>query len=405
MTDMQATHSQDADSKDNLDSNAQNQAPKRTPLYQSHVDSDGKLVDFSGWELPIHYGSQIEEHEAVRTDAGMFDVSHMVVTDIKGPDTKAWLQMLLANDVDKLKTVGKALYSGMLNEQGGVIDDLIVYLMNEDATEYRIVSNAATHDKDLAQFNKVAESFDITITERPELAMLAVQGPNAVEKLAQTKPNWADTLAALKPFVGADLTDIEGTDWFVARTGYTGEDGVEVIMHGDDAPAFFEQLKAHGIKPAGLGARDTLRMEAGMNLYGHDMDETINPYECNMGWTLALKDERDFVGRAALVSKRKQSKEDNTAMKQVGLLLTTRGVLREGMTVTINQGTDNEQTGIITSGTFSPSLKNSIAIARVPASVSDDDNVQVDLRGKGKFVDVRVLKLPFVRNGKQQFDS
>lgn len=383
----------------------QTQAPNRTPLYQSHVDSEGKMVDFSGWELPIHYGSQIEEHDAVRTDAGMFDVSHMVVTDIKGADTKAWLQKLLANDVDKLKTTGKALYSGMLNEQGGVIDDLIVYLMNDDATEYRIVSNAATRDKDMAQFNKVAKDFDITITERPELAMLAVQGPNAIEKLAQTKPKWAETLTALKPFVGADLTDIEGTDWFVARTGYTGEDGVEVIMHGDDAPAFFEQLKANGIKPAGLGARDTLRMEAGMNLYGHDMDETINPYECNMGWTLALKDERDFVGRAALVSKRKQSKDDNTAMKQVGLFLTTRGVLREGMTVTINQGTDNEQTGIITSGTFSPSLKNSIAIARVPASVSEDDSVQVDLRGKGKFVDVRVLKLPFVRNGKQQFDS
>ncbi|WP_440464895.1 glycine cleavage system aminomethyltransferase GcvT [Psychrobacter sp. ASPA161_6] len=385
--------------------NTNTSAPKRTPLYQSHVDSEGKLVDFSGWELPIHYGSQIEEHEAVRTDAGMFDVSHMVVADIKGADTKAWLQKLLANDVNKLKTAGKALYSGMLNEQGSVIDDLIVYLMNADETEYRIVSNAATRDKDMAQFNKVAEGFDITITERPELAMLAVQGPNAIEKLAQAKPSWADTLAELKPFVGADLTDIEGADWFVARTGYTGEDGVEVIMNGDDAPAFFELLKANGVKPAGLGARDTLRMEAGMNLYGHDMDETISPYECNMGWTLALKDERDFVGRAALVSKRQQSKDDNTAMKQVGLLLTTRGVLREGMTVTINQGSDNEQTGIITSGTFSPSLKNSIAIARVPASVSDDDNVQVDLRGKGKFVDVRVLKLPFVRNGKQQFDS
>ncbi|WP_010199664.1 MULTISPECIES: glycine cleavage system aminomethyltransferase GcvT [unclassified Psychrobacter] len=385
--------------------NTNTSAPKRTPLYQSHVDSEGKLVDFSGWELPIHYGSQIEEHEAVRTDAGMFDVSHMVVADIKGADTKAWLQKLLANDVNKLKTAGKALYSGMLNEQGSVIDDLIVYLMNADETEYRIVSNAATRDKDMAQFNKVAEGFDITITERPELAMLAVQGPNAIEKLAQAKPSWAETLAELKPFVGADLTDIEGADWFVARTGYTGEDGVEVIMHGDDAPAFFELLKANGVKPAGLGARDTLRMEAGMNLYGHDMDETISPYECNMGWTLALKDERDFVGRAALVSKRQQSKDDNTAMKQVGLLLTTRGVLREGMTVTINQGSDNEQTGIITSGTFSPSLKNSIAIARVPASVSEDDNVQVDLRGKGKFVDVRVLKLPFVRNGKQQFDS
>ncbi|MEZ7502610.1 glycine cleavage system aminomethyltransferase GcvT [Psychrobacter sp. Arc29] len=382
-----------------------NQTPKRTPFYQSHIDSEGKLVDFSGWELPIHYGSQIEEHEAVRTDAGMFDVSHMVVTDIKGADTKAWLQRLLANDVNKLTTAGKALYSGMLNEQGGVIDDLIVYLMNAEETEYRIVSNAATRDKDLAQFNKVAEGFNIEITERPELAMLAVQGPNAIAKLAQAKPDWADTLVGLKPFVGADLTDIEGTDWFVARTGYTGEDGVEVIMHADDAPAFFEQLKANGIKPAGLGARDTLRMEAGMNLYGHDMDETISPYECNMGWTLALKDDRAFVGREALVSKRKQSKEDNTAMKQVGLLLTTRGVLREGMTVTINQGTDNEQTGIITSGTFSPSLKNSIAIARVPASLSEDDHVQVDLRGKGKFVDVRVLKLPFVRNGKQQFDS
>jgi len=380
-------------------------APQRTPFYKSHIDSEGKLVDFSGWELPINYGSQIEEHDAVRTDAGMFDVSHMVVTDIKGADTKVWLQKLLANDVNKLTTTGKALYSGMLNEQGGVIDDLIVYLMNADETEYRIVSNAATRDKDLAQFNKVAAGFDIVITERPELAMLAVQGPNAIAKLAATKPSWADTLAGLKPFVGADLTDIEGPDWFVARTGYTGEDGVEVIMHGDDAPAFFEQLKANGIKPAGLGARDTLRMEAGMNLYGHDMDETISPYECNMGWTLALKDDRAFVGREALVSKRKQSKEDNTAMKQVGLLLTTRGVLREGMTVTINQGTDNEQTGIITSGTFSPSLKNSIAIARVPASVSEDDSVQVDLRGKGKFVDVRVLKLPFVRNGKQQFDS
>jgi aminomethyltransferase len=389
------------------DTNTQNttQAPQRTPLYQSHVDSNGKLVDFSGWELPINYGSQIEEHDAVRTDAGMFDVSHMVIVDIKGADSKAWLQTLLANDVNKLKNVGKALYSPMLNEQGGIIDDLIVYLSNSEETEYRIVSNAATRDKDMAQFEKVAEGFDVQLTERTELAMLAVQGPNAVEKLTQVKPSWADTLATITPFVGADLTDIEGKDWFVARTGYTGEDGVEIIMHGDDAPAFFEQLKAAGIKPAGLGARDTLRMEAGLNLYGHDMDETISPYECNMGWTLALKDERDFVGREAMVSKRKQAKDDNTAMKQVGLLLTSRGVLREGMAVTINQGADNEQTGVITSGTFSPSLKNSIAIARVPASLSDDDKVQIDLRGKGKFVDVRVLKLPFVRNGKQQFDS
>ena len=377
---------------------------QRTPFYQSHLDNNGKIVDFSGWELPIHYGSQIDEHEAVRTDAGMFDVSHMVITDIEGSQAKAWLQKLLANDVAKLKTVGKALYSGMLNEEGGIIDDLIVYLMNEEETQYRIVSNAATRDKDLANFNKVAEGFEVTLTERPELAILAIQGPNAVAKLKQAKPTWSETLEGLKPFVGADLTDIEANDWFVARTGYTGEDGVEVILSGDSAEEFYKLMLEHSIKPAGLGARDTLRMEAGMNLYGHDMDDTISPYECNMGWTLALKDDRDFVGRDALVAKRQQAKDNGTAMKQVGLLLETRGVLREGMTVTINQGTDKETTGIITSGTFSPSLKQSIAIARIPADITDEDKVQVDLRGKGKFVDVRVLKLPFVRNGEKQFD-
>lgn len=385
--------------------------PQRTPFYQSHLDANGKLVDFSGWELPINYGSQIEEHEAVRTDAGMFDVSHMVVTDAAGAEAKAWLQKLLANDVAKLKTVGKAIYSGMLNAQGGIIDDLIVYRMNEAETKYRIVSNAATRDKDLAQFEKVAADFDVQLTERPELAMLAVQGPNAIEKLKAAKPAWAATLDGLKPFVGAELEDIEEgdhkEDWFVAKTGYTGEDGVEVILHGDDAAEFYALLLAQGIKPAGLGARDTLRMEAGMNLYGHDMDETISPYECGMAWTLALKDERDFIGREALVEKRNQAKADGTAMKQVGLLLESRGVLREGMEVVISdsEGADNGLRGIITSGTFSPTLKQSIAIARIPASVADDAVVQVDLRGKGKFVDLRVIKLPFVRNGQKQFDQ
>ncbi len=381
-----------------------NNTLQRTPFYQAHLDAGGKVVDFHGWELPIHYGSQIEEHEAVRSDAGMFDVSHMVVSDIVGTEAKAWLQKLLANDVAKLKFAGKALYSGMLNDEGGVIDDLIVYRLNEEETQYRIISNSATREKDLAQFNKVAESFDVTITERPELAILAVQGCNAVEKLSKAKPNWAETLAGLKPFVGADLTDIEGKDWFVARTGYTGEDGVEVVLPAESAGEFFALLQENGVRPAGLGARDTLRLEAGMNLYGNDMDETVSPYECNMGWTLALKDERDFVGRKAMVEKRKASKENGTAMKQVGLLLESRGVLRDGMTVTINKDSDNEQTGIITSGTFSPSLQHSIAIARIPMSVSEEDSVRVDLRGKGKFVDVRVIKLPFVRNGKKQFD-
>lgn len=380
-----------------MSDNAQNNSQlQRTPFYQSHLENNGKIVDFSGWELPIHYGSQIAEHEAVRTDAGMFDVSHMVVTDIVGADSKAWLQKLLANDIAKAKTVGKAIYSAMLNDNGGVIDDLIAYRMNEAETKYRIVSNAATRDKDLAQFNKVAKDFDVTITERPELAMLAVQGPKAIEKLANAKPTWVESLNALKPFVGKDLTEIEGKDWFVAKTGYTGEDGVEVILPESQASEFFNLLKDNGITPTGLGARDTLRLEAGMNLYGHEMDETINPYECGMAWTLAVKDDRDFIGRKAMQDKQDKAIADGTDVMQVGLVLDGRGVLRDGMEVTLANG----KKGVITSGTFSPSLKQSIAIARIP--MTTDTTANVDMRGKA--TEVRIISLPFVRNGKKQFD-
>ena len=362
--------------------------PQKTPFYNAHVAAEGKMVDFSGWDLPIHYGSQIKEHEFVRTDAGMFDVSHMVVTDVSGENVKAWLQYLLANDVDKLKFVGKALYSPMLNEQAGVIDDLIVYLSNEAETEYRIVSNAATRDKDLVQFAKTAAPFNIQIKERPELAMLAVQGPKAIEKLLQAKPQWAEQVNALKPFVGVDF----GGDRFVAKTGYTGEDGVEVILPAAEAVQFFQDLQAAGVHPCGLGSRDTLRMEAGMNLYGHDMGEEINPLQAGMGWTVAWSDDRDFIGKAALL----QAKETGVPEKQVGLVMETRGVLREGMQVTV----PGVGTGVITSGTFSPTLKLSIAIARVPKATVD--TAQVDIRGT--MTDVRVIKLPFVRNGQKQFD-
>lgn len=364
-------------------------APKITPFNQAHKDAGGKLVDFAGWELPVNYGSQIQEHEAVRTDAGMFDVSHMLVSDIKGEHSKAWLQKLLANDVAKLSFVGKALYSPMLNEQGGVIDDLITYRMNEAETQYRIVSNAATREKDLAQFNKIGAEFGIEITPRYDLAMLAIQGPKAIEKLLKVKPDWANTVNHLKVFQGADM----GADWFVARTGYTGEDGVEVILPATEANSFFNALRQAGVQPCGLGARDTLRMEAGMNLYGHDMDDETSPLYAGMAWTVDLKDEnRNFVGKEALIA----LKNAGVAIKQVGLLLETRGVLREGMEVII----PNIGTGVITSGTFSPSLKQSIAIARVPAATGD--NAQVDIRGT--LTNVRVLKLPFVRNGKKQFE-
>ena len=365
-------------------------APKRTPLFDAHIAHGGKLIDFGGWELPVNYGSQIAEHEAVRTDAGMFDVSHMLVTDVTGDDAKAYFQKLLANDVAKLSFVGKALYSALLNDKGGVIDDLIVYRMNDAETAYRIVSNGATRDKDLAQFAKIADGFNISITPRYELAMIAVQGCKAVEKLLSVKPEWADKVNALKPFVGVDL----GNDWFVARTGYTGEDGVEVIMPAGDAHGFFDALAAAGVAPCGLGARDTLRMEAGMNLYGNDMTDDVSPLEAGMAWTVDLKDsERDFVGKSALVA----LKSAGVQVKQVGLLLTGKGgVLRDGMQVVTDAGD-----GVTTSGVFSPTLKQSIAIARVPVDFHGE-NTKVIMRGKE--VDVRVLKLPFVRNGQKQFD-
>ncbi|HFC8906674.1 TPA: glycine cleavage system aminomethyltransferase GcvT [Neisseria meningitidis] len=362
---------------------------KTTPFHQAHQDAGAKPVDFAGWELPIHYGSQIAEHEAVRTDAGMFDVSHMLVTDVAGANAKAFFRKLIANDVAKLAFVGKALYSALLNDNGGVIDDLIVYRTNEAETQYRIVSNGATREKDTAQFHKVGQEFGVSFNPRYDLGMLAVQGPKAIEKLLTVKPEWADVVHNLKPFQGADL----GNDWFVARTGYTGEDGVEVILPGTEAVAFFKALQAAGVQPCGLGARDTLCMEAGMNLYGNDMDDDTSPLEAGMGWTVDLKDEsRDFVGKAALLA----LKEKGVAVKQVGLLLGKGGILRAHMEVLTDKGK-----GETTSGVFSPSLKQSIAIARVPNDF-DGDTAKVLIRGKE--ADVRVLKLPFVRNGQKQFD-
>ncbi|MRN37541.1 glycine cleavage system protein T [Neisseria sp. N95_16] len=364
-------------------------APNITPFHQNHIEAGGKLVDFAGWELPVNYGSQIAEHEAVRTDAGMFDVSHMLVTDVAGEQAKAFFRKLLANDVDKLAFVGKALYSALLNDNGGVIDDLIVYRMNEAETQYRIVSNGATREKDSAQFQKIGQAFGVNLTPRTDLAMLAVQGPKAVEKLLTVKPEWAEQVNALKPFQGHNF----GGNWFVARTGYTGEDGVEVILPATEASEFFKALQAAGVQPCGLGARDTLRMEAGMNLYGNDMDDDTSPLEAGMSWTVDLKDEaRDFVGKVAVVA----LKEKGVAVKQVGLLLDKGGVLRAGMEVVTDKGN-----GITTSGVFSPSLKQSIAIARLP---KDFDGEAAKVLIRGKEVDVRVLKLPFVRNGQKQFD-
>ncbi|KRS22971.1 glycine cleavage system protein T [Alishewanella sp. WH16-1] len=355
---------------------------QKTALHASHLAAGAKMVDFFGWEMPINYGSQIEEHHAVRQDAGMFDVSHMTIVDLTGANTRNFLRYLLANDVAKLTTPGKALYSGMLNSTGGVIDDLIVYFLQEDF--FRLVVNSATREKDLAHINAEAKAFNVTVTERPEFAMIAVQGPNAKAKVATllTAEQQA-AVAGMKPFFG-----VQAGNLFIATTGYTGEDGYEIALPNEQAADFWQQLVTAGVKPCGLGARDTLRLEAGMNLYGQDMDETVSPLAANMGWTIAWEPgDRNFIGRTAL----EQAKAAATA-KLVGLVMEQKGVLRHGQKVITAAGE-----GEITSGTFSPTLGFSIAMARVPAATGD--TAEVDIRGK--LVPVKVVKPAFVRMGKK----
>ena len=362
---------------------------KQTPLYQQHLDANGKIVDFGGWDMPIHYGSQLQEHNIVREDAGMFDVSHMTIVDIAGPEALAYLQKILANDVSKLGFTGKALYTGMLNEEGGVIDDLIVYKMDG---WYRTVVNCGTREKDLAWMNKQIEAFDATLTERPELAMVAVQGPNAIEKVKQVRTEQADLISELKVFQGLPVGE-----WFYARTGYTGEDGLEIIVPAAEVAEFWDALIAAGVAPTGLGARDTLRLEAGMNLYGNDMDDSISPLQAGMGWTIAWEpSDRDFIGRKALEAQ----KAAGVPSKLVGIVLETRGVMRSHQKVVVDLGDGVQGEGEITSGTFSPTLQHSIAMARVPYDTGSECNIEM----RGKLVPARVVKMPFVRNGKKVFE-
>ena len=352
---------------------------KQTPLYDAHVAAGARLIDFGGWDMPIHYGSQIDEHHAVRRGAGLFDVSHMTVVDLRGQRVKALLQRLLANDVDKLASPGRALYSCMLNEAGGVIDDLIVYYLRDDF--YRLVVNAATRDKDLAWIAPEAAAFDVSMEERTDLAMLAVQGPEARDRFAGVvAEERREAIGGLKRFACARWNDL-----FVARTGYTGEDGFEVMVPADQAMNLWERLVGAGVQPAGLGARDTLRLEAGMNLYGQDMDETTTPLESGLAWTVAFEPrDRAFVGRSAL----EEQKQAGVRRKLVGLVLEGRGVLRHGQEVIGG--------GEITSGSYSPTLEGSIALARVPADTPS--TVEVDIRGRPQ--PARVVKPPFVKDGK-----
>ncbi|MBX7272209.1 MULTISPECIES: glycine cleavage system aminomethyltransferase GcvT [Stutzerimonas stutzeri subgroup] len=355
---------------------------QRTPLYDQHLALGAKMVDFGGWDMPLHYGSQVEEHHQVRRDCGVFDVSHMTVVDVSGEQARDYLQRLLANDVARLKSTGRALYTAMLNERGGVIDDLIVYLTDWG---YRLVVNASTRDKDLAWMQAQAAGFAVEVRERAELAMLAIQGPHARARTSElVSQARAGLIHDLKPFQG-----MADGDWFIGRTGYTGEDGLEIILPAEQAPDFLSELVGAGIPPIGLGARDTLRLEAGLNLYGQDMTEDVSPLAANMGWTVAWEPtERDFVGRAAL----EQQRARDDLPKLVGLVLEERGVLRAHQVVRVNGVGDGE----ITSGSFSPTLGKSIALARVPAGTAERAEVEI----RGKWYPVRVVQPTFVRHGK-----
>ncbi len=354
---------------------------QRTPLYDQHLAMGAKMVDFSGWDMPIHYGSQLQEHHQVRRDAGMFDVSHMTVLDLQGDTVRPFLSYLLANDVARLTRSGDALYSCMLNEDGGVIDDLIVYYMREDW--FRMVVNAATRDKDLAWIYAHADQFQVSATERVDLAMIAVQGPNAQTRLCAVLGDSAAGVEDLKPFSAGEFAGL-----FIARTGYTGEDGFEIMLPNDDAAMLWQDLHRQGVAPIGLGARDTLRLEAGMNLYGTDLDETTSPLESGLEWTVAWEPaERDFIGRVALERQRREG----VSRKFVGLLLEERGVLRNHQRVIVD-GTEGE----ITSGSFSPTLGRAIALARVPVDAGSRCEVEI----RGKRIPLREVKPPFVRNGK-----
>ncbi len=351
---------------------------EKTPIYPQHVAAGAKIVDFGGWDMPIHYGSQIEEHHAIRQRVGVCDVSHMTVVDVSGDDAEKYLLHLICNDVRRLDVNGKALYSGMLDERGGVLDDLIVY---RDDPGYRVVVNCATREKDLNWMRAQLGDFAVELTEQPALAILAVQGPASLTSI----PRLAELGALLKPFTSA-----RQGDWFVARTGYTGEVGLEVILPGPDAVQLWSELMAAGVTPVGLGARDTLRLEAGMNLYGSDMDETVTPFESNMAFTVVLED-RTFVGAQAL----RAQLEEGVARELIGLLMLDRGVLRSHYPVFSGE----VQVGEITSGAFSPTLGHSVALARITAGEAGPLTVEI----RGKKLPVYRVRLPFVRNGKSVY--
>ena len=361
---------------------------KHTPLYEQQKQQSAiRWANFHGWEMPLDYGSQIAEHHAVRRDVGVFDVSHMAIVDLLGPGGRQLLRYGLSNDVDRLRQQGSAMYTCMLNPQGGIIDDLLVYYRSVD--NYRLVMNAANRQRDLAWLRHCAEGLSVGIQEHHDLAMLAIQGPHSISKAqALLWPKQQGLFDDLSQFAF-----IERKDWFIARTGYTGELGLELMLPKEQAGQVWQTLLNAGVQACGLGARDTLRLEAGLLLHGQDMDEKTSPLESGLAWTVAWEPkERNFVGRDALL----QQKEKGVSQKLVGLILEEKGMLRRGQWVLMETGGE----GVITSGSYSPTLKRAIALARVPCTIGTQCQVMVRTHPLW----ARVVKPRFVQHGKALVD-
>ena len=362
---------------------------KRTPLYSCHAELGARLVDFAGWEMPVQYEGVIEEHRAVRTAAGMFDVSHMGEVRVKGAGAEAFLQRLTPNDVSKL-VPGRAHYSGLLTDRGTYIDDLLIYRLAAD--DFLVVVNASNADRDFAWMAERAAGInqgDVEVTnESDRYALIALQGPKAIEILT---PMATAGIAAVK-YYGFLQGEVAGKPAILSRTGYTGEDGVELYLAPEDAPEIWRRLLEAGVKPAGLGARDTLRLEAAMALYGHEIDETTTPFEAGLNWVVKL-DKGDFLGREALQAQRAAG----VARKLVGFEVQGRGIARQGHAVLSNQG--GEAVGAVTSGTWSPTFEKALGMAYVPVELSAPGTpLQIDVRGKA--LPAKVVETPFYRRAK-----
>lgn len=352
----------------------------QTALYANHLAAGANMTDFAGWQLPLNFGSQLQEHRAVRGHAGIFDVSHMAIWDVRGPDVRAFLRHLLCNDVDRIRQPGGAIYSCLLNEAGGIIDDLIVYRWADD--DFRVITNAATRNRVGEWLKRHGAGFDVGLEQTAGLSMLAIQGPEARRIADGCLSATLRHSAAQLPVFAA----VRDECWQVARTGYTGEDCYEIILPNDDATALWQCLVSQGAQPCGLAARDTLRLEAGMRLYGADMDETTTPSDAGLGWTVAWQPaDRAFIGRQALA----QKTESPARWEFAGLVLEQPGVLRAHQAVQV----PGLGEGVITSGGFSPALNRSIAFARLPAGAAQVGVCNIPIRDQVKTARIGSLRI------------